>query len=538
MNSNNAIYGVRSNGLNHGDVFTSLEVVKFMLDTMGYTAQIDLSNIFILEPSFGNGDFLVEIQHRIIESSKKFNFKPNEAFQRCVFGCEIDKDKFDICISRLRILMPDFSTSNLRNEDFLFSNWNCTFDFVVGNPPYIRYENIPSEVRNIYKANFQSFHYRCDLYVLFYEHSLALLKPYGNHCFICSNRWLRNEYGKKLRYLINRNYHLDKIIDVEKINAFQESVLAYPAITVIVNRPNKHVVELAVVEKLQDLNTNIQYKQKKYPEIDDLSIIFHKDQYSEFPTIEEQNFSIGIGVATGADRIFISKDLVNKIEYELLLPIICAKDLSGNRFQYNGLCLLNPYDKFGKLIDLDNFPKAKSYLEQFKTKLQNRHIVKNNRQWYSLIDKVKLDLQHKSKILLPDISANSYVFVDRGNYYPSHNIYYIISKHGDNEQLSLLAAILMSDAVKEQLLNLSNKMNGGFPRWQSQVLRKLRIPYICDINKTIRNKLLLAYQNFDLSTINNIVSELFNSPTTYSKHKKKTYNQLSLFDSPALFDIS
>lgn len=529
MNSNNSIYGVRSNGLNHGDVFTSHEVVKFMLDTVGYTSEINLSHFCILEPSFGYGDFLLEIQHRIIESAKKYNFSPNEVFQKCVFGCEIDSIKYDECITRLRALMPDFSPCNLRNEDFLFSTWESKFDFVIGNPPYVRYENIPTKARDIYKSIFYTFHYRCDLYVLFYEHSLDCLKPLGKHCFICSNRWLKNEYGKKLRHLICKRFNLEKIIDVERLNAFNEDVLAYPVISVITNSVNQNAIEFAIVDKLIGLNSSIHYELKYYPNSEDFSCIFHKSQYSELPTIEEQNFSIGIGVATGADRIFITKDLKYNIEEELLLPIVCAKDLSGNKFQYNGLYLLNPYDKFGSLIDINNYPKAKAYLEQYRTVLQQRHIVKNNRKWYALIDRVKTDLQHKSKILLPDISANSYIFIDNGNYYPSHNIYYIISNYDDEEQLLLLAAILMSDTVKEQLLNLSNKMNGGFPRWQSQVLRKLRIPHISGINSDIKAQLISAYKCFNLSEINRIVRQLFDVSATYVNPQKRVYSQLSLF---------
>lgn len=529
MNSNSPRYGVRSNGLNHGDVFTSPKIVQFMLDTIGYTPEINLSYFYILEPSFGHGDFLFEIYSRIVESSKKYNFNPQEVFQKRVFGCEIDSNKYDDCIVRLRTLMSDFSPCNLRNEDFLSSNWKHKFDFVVGNPPYVRYENIPTEARNIYKTKFKTFHYRCDLYVLFYEHSLYCLKSLGKHCFICSNRWLKNEYGKKLRHLICRNFNLEKLIDVEKLDAFQENVLAYPIISVISNSVNKNAIKVASIDKIEDLSSNTHYELKRYSQNEEFNLIFHKSQYSELPTIEEENFSIGIGVATGADRIFIAKDLKNKIEECLLLPIICAKDLSGNKFQYNGLYLLNPYDKTGNIIDINDYPKAKAYLEQYRTILQERHIVKNNRKWYALIDRVKTGLQHKTKILLPDISANSFIFIDEGNYYPSHNIYYITYNYEDNAQLFLLAAILMSDVIKEQLLSLSNKMNGGFPRWQSQVLRKLRIPPISEIDADIKKQLISAYKCFNLNEINQIVRQLFADSIAYVNPKKKTYTQLSLF---------
>ncbi len=532
MNSNNARYGTRSNGLYHGDVFTSPEVVRFMLDTVGYISQSDLSRVNILEPSFGNGEFLIEIQHRIIESSKKYKFDPKEAFQKCVFACEIDEKKYAACTNRLRVLMPDYVPENLKNGDFLLTDWDVRFDIVVGNPPYVRYENIPADVREVYKGLFKTFHYRCDLYVLFYEHSLKFLAPAGRHCFICSNRWLKNEYGKKLRELIYKNYNFEKLIDVEKLDAFQESVNAYPGITVISNGRNKRTIATACIKNIQEL-VGVQYEYRTYSDYDDLNGVSVVDSHLNFPTIQEQGFSIGIGVATGADKIFITNDLYGKIEPELILPIISSKDLSGNRFQYSGLCLLNPYDQYGRLIDLDLFPKAKAYLEAHKATLQNRHIAKKNRVWYALIDKIKPDLLYKSKILLPDMSANTHIFVDNGRFYPAHNLYYITSDFQDTEQLSILAAFLMSDLVRHQVKRLSNNMNGGFPRWQSQVLKKLRLPCICDIDSITRMQLLSAYRNFDIPEINRIVNHiwLYSLPRSFVNYSG---TQLSLFDNCAL----
>ena len=58
MSSSN-IYGVRSSGNGHGDVPTSPEVVKYMLDLVGYVSSRNLSDVYILEPSCGEGEFVV-----------------------------------------------------------------------------------------------------------------------------------------------------------------------------------------------------------------------------------------------------------------------------------------------------------------------------------------------------------------------------------------------------------------------------------------------------------------------------------------------
>lgn len=508
MNLTSNLYGLRRSGVSHGDVFTSPRVVRFMLDLIGYTSDKDLSAYKVLEPSFGHGDFLIEIQNRLIESAKKFNFDASEIMSKNVYGCEIDKDKYDKCIRSLRGNMPNLIPLNLKTEDFLLSVWDTQFDFIIGNPPYIRYENIPQEARTLYKTKFYTFHYRSDLYVLFYEHCLRNLSVDGRHCFICSNRWLKNEYGKKLRALVSSSYNLEYIIDVENLDAFKESVLAYPSITLISNTGICKNVKLAKINDLSELDKPIQTKQKILESLENWDDLFLSDKVGKLSSIEQQGFKIGIGVATGADRIFISKELENDVERELLMPLVNAKDLTGNEFNWKGLYILNPYGLDGSIIDLDKYPKAKQYLEQFRPILSKRHIVKNGRVWYSLIDKIKPGLINLPKILLPDISGNNIIFIDKGTFYPAHNIYYIIGR--PLEELELLAAILMSSFVRTQIECISNKMKGGLPRWQSQSIKRIKIPIISNIPTNFRIELAGAYHNQNITDIDNIVEAIIN----------------------------
>ena len=529
MSSTIDLYGKRQDGNPHGDVFTSPEVVTFMLDLAGYTPDNDLSKKTILEPSCGEGNFLTEILNRINISSAIYGFDPEEAFNRNVFACEIDQNKLDRCKIKLQTGKPGLSFDNLKNEDFLLTEWALQFDVIIGNPPYIRYENIPVASRQIYQTKFKTFYYRPDLYILFYEHSLKFLKNKGKHCFICSNRWLKNTYGKKLRTLIMQSYDIEYIIDVEKLDAFKNIVLAYPVISVIKNDKSKGNVKLATIDCISKLSSQISYTEKKYRPNGTWDEIFLKDNFKSLTSIEQQGFTIGIGVATGADRIFISSSFKNLIEDELLLPLISAKDLSRDQFNWSGKLLLNPYDATGALINLDKFPKAKKYLELHKTDLSERHIVKKGRGWFSLIDNIKHDLLMKPKILLPDISGNKTVFIDRGNYYPAHNIYYVSGSNAEN--LELLAAILMSEFVRSQIECISNKMNGGFPRWQAQSIRKLKIPLLSEITSDYRHVLRTAYRHRNFDLINSTVSRIIESQQDFTRMPTvpKTF-QPSLFD--------
>ena len=494
------LYGERKGGGQHGDVFTSPIVVRFMLDSVGYTADRDLSHVRILEPSCGEGEFVVEIVYRLIASSAKFGFDVCEAFQRNVRAYDIDAEKTARCRQRVSMMGINLSDKNIQTADFLKARIEET-DIVVGNPPYIRYENIPADMLKYCKQNFPTFHYRCDLYVPFFEKSLSALSSNGLHCFICSNRWLKNEYGKKLRLMVARYYQLRTILNLEQADAFQEEVLAYPAITIISSEfplPTFHYAEYTTVEALNSHET----EERRMPKGDDWTEAFSNlSVNTQFQTIEQQGFEIGIGVATGADSVFISPELPTKVEEELILPGINARDLRGDKLQWQGEYLLNPYNADGTLVNLEKYPRANAYLEEHKEKLISRHIAKKYpSRWYKTIDRISPDLLSKPKILLPDMSGNNYVFVDDGNYYPLHNIYYIIGS--SLVQLRLLAAFLMSDFVRNQLASVTNKMNGGYPRWQSQHLRKLKIPRLSSIPADDVQQLLSHYERREISNLN------------------------------------
>ena len=503
-----SLYGIRSNGGFHGDVYTSPVVVRYMLDIVGYKANSDLRNIRILEPSCGEGEFIIEIAHRLLRSAALYHFNANEAFQRNVRAYDIDGRKIEYCCKRLIDIGVFPSEENFQVGDFLKCKTEKA-DVVVGNPPYIRYENIPKDIRDYCRCNYSTFHYRCDLYIPFFEKTLSSLTEGGCHCFICSNRWLKNVYGKKLRRLIAKKYALKMIIDLEQAaDAFQEEVLAYPSITVIKADKSSDKIGYGEVRKIDEL-TDLRISKRDMPIDDDWTSIFSSISTNDtFKTIEQQGFKIGIGAATGADAVFVSCDLPEKVETELILPSINARDLRGNQLNWRGEYLLNPYKSDGTLVDLADYPLAKAYLEQHRERLTARHIVrKSPAKWYKTIDRITPGLLRQPKILLPDMSGNTFVFVDDGLFYPLHNIYYITGL--SSVQLRLLAAFLMSDFVRRQLSAVTNTMNGGFLRWQCQHLRKLRIPNLNAISAEDVQQILAFYESREISSINTKIAELY-----------------------------
>ncbi len=159
------MYGNRLNGKKHGDVFTSPNITKYMLDLSEYTSDRDLSSITVIEPSCGEGEFVLEIIYRLSQSAKKYKFNLNEAIKRCLVCFDIDEAKIEKCIHKIHKFDPtiELDTCTFRLEDFLLADVEKA-DLIIGNPPYVRQEQIPKSKKDIYRQLFFTFRHRADLY--------------------------------------------------------------------------------------------------------------------------------------------------------------------------------------------------------------------------------------------------------------------------------------------------------------------------------------------------------------------------------------
>ena len=505
----------RKTGRNHGVVFTRSNVVSFILDEVGYHHDKNLSNIRILEPAAGNGSFALEIMKRLYNSSIIYQFDFITALKNNIRFIELDTQSYSHLIVRINHFLSkndiDYQIhegDEIINIDFLTHYFYEYFDCIVGNPPYIRHELIPEKYKKEYRKRFKTFKFRADIYILFYEKSLQLLNRNGLLSFICSNRWLYNQYGQLLRDEIARNYNLKKILNIENASPFDENVIAYPCITTIENCVRKK--DLSYFESSSEvINFNfLEFQNIKNPTDSSWENVFLKYNinHTDLNGIIEQGFEIGIGVATGADKVFIiNESQKDKIENSRFLPIITTKDLLSDKINWRKQFVVNPYEN-GQLCDLEKYPKLKQYFEQNKEKLKQRHTAKTNpEKWFKTIDKIKPELVTKPKLLLPDIAGIKKLLIDSGEFYPHHNLYYITGQSID--KLKILASILMSNFIREQLSQIGIRMNGGFPRFQAQILKKLRIPNIEYLTSEEKTALIESYDKLDLLIINKIINK-------------------------------
>jgi hypothetical protein len=523
-----------------GAIFTKPEVVEFILDLSNCIVARDLTELRFLEPSFGGGDFLLPIIKRIFASwrASKGRNPTRKELENSIAGFELHKLTFEKTkLKVLNLLIKEGLTDAdalqlvdqwLHHDDFLLAPIQEAFDFVLGNPPYVRQELIPSALLREYRLRFKTLYDRADIYIPFTERSLSLLGPGGVLGFICADRWMKNKYGGPLRKMISESFHFRVYVDMVDTQAFQADVIAYPAITIISNdqpgstkiakNPTISTEALArlALQLASDENksSNHIYTAKdvaldSQPWLlgDSTQIGIIRKLEAEFPVLEDSGCKVGIGVATGADRAFIADFDKLDVENDRKLRLVRTKDISGGEVNWLGKGIINPFCDSGGLVDLSLYPRLNKYLEERKPIISARHCAQMNpKNWYKTIDRITPSLLTKPKLLIPDIKGESHIVYESGLYYPHHNLYYVTSAQWD---LRCLQAILMSSLTRAFISIYSTKMRGGFMRFQAQYLRRIRVPAWSDISETMKSELSEAAVNRDVDACNEAVCKLY-----------------------------
>jgi adenine-specific DNA-methyltransferase len=528
----------------HGEVFTREWVVDLILDLVGYTADRDLAGLVAVEPACGTGAFLGPLVRRLSASCRAHGRSLTDARHALqaydLLGRNIGEARN---LTRHLLVADGWSDQQvdevlgswLRVDDYLLSpHEDNSTDFVVGNPPYIRLEEIPDARMRAYRETCQTMTGRSDIYVGFFEVALRSLRPSGRLGFICADRWMRNQYGRQLRHLVSGRFAVELVMSMHDVDAFEERVSAYPAITVISRGEQSRAViadtsahfgvadsreVLAYVQNGQAVPiANDRYEIARVPRWftgDDSwpaggpqRIAMIEDLADRFGPLEDRRTGtrVGIGVATGSDEVFITKTPPN-IEDDRLLPLAMARDLSTGKLAWSGNYLVNPWLADGSLVNLKDYPRLRKYLEANKDKLAKRHVAeKSPANWYRTIDKVDGKLTAHQKLLIPDMRMTIHPVLDDGTAYPHHNLYYIVS---DTWDLRVLGGLLLSRVAQAFIEAFAVRMRGGTLRFQAQYLRKIRVPQPSDLTPEDRNGLATAFEKRDVETATSIALRLY-----------------------------
>lgn len=491
-----------------GVVYTKRWVVDLLLDLAGYTANRDLINALAVEPSAGDGAFIIPMIERLVDCCRRVQC-PITSCRDSLISFELNATSAEnlrtMVVETLMKLgvedsiADDLSRAWVRTGDYLLESMHLQADYVIGNPPYVRLEDIPEDVSQFYRNAFSTMRGRADLYVAFFEAALRQLKPHGTCAFICADRWMRNQYGTDLRQMITSGFSVDVVIEMHNANAFHDEVDAYPAITVIRRDKQKQALVATAGSEIEHLNsqTVLDHLRKEngatpnghvpglraariegwfsgsepWPCDSPERLALLRQLEDRFSTLEAYA-RVGIGVATGHDKAFITQD-AELAEPDRMLKLALAGDIRTGTMQWSGHYLLNPWNSNG-LIALDDYPRLKRYYFAHESALKARHTAKKSQQnWYKTIDRVNHHLTRQPKLFIADIKNQLDPVLDRGETYPHHNLYFIQSDVWD---LEVLGGLLIS-TISQLFVELYGvRMRGGYFRFQAQYLRRIRIP--------------------------------------------------------------
>ena len=532
-------YGTRSDGGVHGLVHTKPGIVELILDLAGYQSDRDLTSLRLLEPSCGVGAFLIPAVHRLMAAATRQGVSA-KALSESILAFDIDPDHVDATRNAiLEVLLlhkvpkklgKELTSKWVQQGDFLLAGGITSFDVIVGNPPYIRIEQLSPALQAEYRNLFATIYDRADLYVAFIEKSLHLLSRKGVLGFICADRWTLNKYGAPLRELITGNFEVRTYIDLHHASPFESDVIAYPSIFVIgrehLNQPTR--VASMTTAKPADMSAALLAKDSSaslFPGIsvvrfgtwftgDEPWVISSPEQLSALRSLEErfpllehnETASVRIGVATGNDKVYIVPAGID-IEADRLVPLVMREDINDGKIRQATRFIINTFEDGSGIVDLANYPRLRKYLNSHELELRQRHVAKKNKAgWFRTIDRVYPDLVSKPKLLIPDIAGANEVVFDEGRFHPHHNLYYITSNSWD---LEVLGGLLSSKVALFFVWSYAVKMRGGYLRFQAQYLRRIRVPKPNSLSKKLCTNIRTAFRSRDFKRLDQLAMEAY-----------------------------
>jgi adenine-specific DNA-methyltransferase len=503
-------------------VYTREEVVAGLLDAIGWREDCVLDGLRLLEPASGSGVFVRIAAERLIGSFQRHKRPVNAQVLECaITAYEIHPDacrEARAVVSRA-LAAKGLTTSDsrrlaalwIREADFITSSDTSQFTHIVGNPPYVRWSKIPLAFRTLYARSIPAVMQRGDLCVPFLYKSAAALLPGGKLAFVCSDRWLRANYGTDLRQYLRETIRTLAHIEIHDVPVFDRNVNSYASITIF-SRPAEvgavdkgartlfgqpgSVAELArCFRQLANGPGKAALRTIEEP-LGPRPAIFLREQgkvralrklEAQMPTLEESGCSIRVGAALGHTPAFVVDRPDAAIESALLLPYATSRDIHNGEIRIDRW-LIDVFDKRGHLIDLNHYPGARKHLLRFRSKLSDRSCVSRSEHWYRTIDKISREFAAQPKILICGIARVPRLALATQTVQPGNSLYSITSSDWP------LAAVF--NVLSAGILGLfadaySPRVNGGFLRFHGVVLGKVRLPAWTSVPADMRQSLAL-----------------------------------------------
>ncbi len=574
-----------------GEFYTPDEVITYILDAVGYTSSNEIESKFLLDPACGSGSFLVEALRRLIGryETKGLNLKDptvaktvlDEVASRIYgldinpFACfiaemnilfqvvdlyEVVKRKYsDYKLKRFHIYQTDslapplteeqkqtmelelIKTANSRAKYYIEENVmadfvkEMKFDFIVGNPPYVRKERIsPDYKENVLHPTYSEvYHGDNDICIYFIARGIQWLNENGQFGYIVSGKFTKSRYGEKLREYIPNLCCIKQFLDFRGVKVFQD-VTNDPIIFTLEKessdevRKNCNIKCINLKEELsnsKELIETITANISKTRYIDDVINLYESKQglltkeswklvpidiIEVFNKIQrnsdfrlEDKCGVYFGVKTGKNDVYIvNKDKMKdlKIKNEFLKPVLKGEDIKRYKIDFKERYLVFPYVKKQHdekieyiAVDIEKYPNLFQYLNNFKSELANRYDIReSNSNWYELRPCNYYSIFESGKIISPDISKRNNFAYDDGKYYCLNTCYIISLNKKDetetkekNKYLKFLTAILNSKVLEFYFKQIGAYLGKKGYRFFKGYLDKLPIKNLTKDNRIL-----------------------------------------------------
>jgi SAM-dependent methyltransferase len=354
----------------------------------------------------------------------------------------------------------------IRHADFLTTS-SERFDFVIGNPPYVPITGLTTSERDAYRKHYAAANRRFDLYLLFFEQALRLLRPTGRLVFITPEKFLYVDTGRAVRALLGR-------VGVEEFHFLDEEtfgeLVTYPLVSTVMTsadaRPTRVIhrdgrVSLARLDGVASW----------------LPAIRGAEEGAAGLSLADVCIRISCGVATGADSVFVIRD--EQLDQDLrpfAHPTIAGRQIALGQPLSPRDRMLVPYGRDGRLLPEGALGRLGVYLSDAtrRARLLARTCAAR-KPWYAFHETPPLAELLRPKLLCKDITETPFFVPDRtGQLVPRHSVYYVVP--ADPRSLDHVLDYLNSPPAQRWLRDHCQRAAKGFLRLQSHVLKRLPVP--------------------------------------------------------------
>ncbi|HIH2228623.1 TPA: class I SAM-dependent DNA methyltransferase, partial [Campylobacter coli] len=391
------------------------------------------------------------------------------------------------------------------------------FDLIIGNPPYIRQEEL-KELKPHLAKNYKVYKGTSDIYTYFYELGFNVLKDNGVLSYITSNKYTRAGYGEALREFLLKNVKVLEYTDLNGIKVFDSatvdtSILCFEKSK---SKDNKFkyltlsneilktcAYDIGLYKDFAEFSQNSLSKESFTFSDENTSALKAKIERIGTPLKEWQGLNIYRGILTGYNEAFIittekrNEILANcKDEAEkertakLIRKMLRGRDIKRYSYEWAGLWVINTHNGYKskngekiEAINIEHYPSLKKHFDEFYPQLEKR--ADKGLTPYNLRNCAYIEEFEKEKIVWAEMTKEACFVYDNSNFFTNQTCYFFT--HCDYKYL---LAILNSRLIVYYMQYISSHLGQGAFRWIRQYIEKLPIPKINSKNEKLADELI------------------------------------------------